>query len=132
MLDNKILPEKKLKNNGISLGIPLVLVMLSSFLFSTSLIPLPLNDLWWYLMNGEYINNNHSIPTTNIYAWTLPPDRLLYITGRQWLENIPILLLISFVTTFYAWTYDQVLLIPAIIQAAVWMKQSGEIGQCYY
>jgi len=41
----------------------------------------------------------------------------------QWLNTIPLILLVSVVTTPYAWTYDQVILIPAIIQATIWMVQ---------
>jgi hypothetical protein len=64
----------KLKHGGIGLDIIWVLVILAGFLFFTSLIPLPPNDFWWHLKIGEYIFTNHSIPTTNMYAWTLPSD----------------------------------------------------------
>jgi hypothetical protein len=49
-----------------------VLVILSGLIFFISLIPLPPNDFWWHLKTGETIFQNHAIPTTNIYAWTLP------------------------------------------------------------
>ena len=39
----------------------------------------------------------------------------------DWKNELPILLLISQVTALYTWTYDQVILIPAIIQATVWI-----------
>ncbi len=39
----------------------------------------------------------------------------------NWVDELPLLLLISQVTASYTWTYDQVILIPAIIQATVWI-----------
>src|SRR4030067_2657605 len=62
----------KTKHNGIGIDIIWVLVILAGFLFFTSLIPLPPNDYWWHLKIGEYIYINHTIPTTNMFAWTLP------------------------------------------------------------
>jgi hypothetical protein len=39
-----------------------------------SLIPLPPNDFWWHLKIGELIHTTGHIPTSNIFAWTLPAD----------------------------------------------------------
>ena len=39
----------------------------------------------------------------------------------DWLREMPIILLVSLITSPYSWTYDQVILIPVIIQAAVWL-----------
>jgi hypothetical protein len=39
----------------------------------------------------------------------------------NWLVELPLILLVSLVTSPYAWTYDQVVLIPVVIQVAVWM-----------
>jgi Glycosyltransferase family 87 len=39
----------------------------------------------------------------------------------NWLEELPILLLISILTASYSWTYDLVILIPAVLQAAIWL-----------
>lgn len=36
----------------------------------------------------------------------------------DWREQIPLLLLVSVATTSYGWTFDQVVLLPAVIQAA--------------
>jgi len=36
----------------------------------------------------------------------------------QWVEQIPLLLLVSVATTPYAWFFDQVVLLPAVLQAA--------------
>ena len=48
------------------------LVVLAGLGFYTSLVPLPPNDFWWHLKIGELISTTGSIPTTNIFAWTLP------------------------------------------------------------
>jgi Glycosyltransferase family 87 len=39
----------------------------------------------------------------------------------QWEEQLPPLLLVSYVTASYGWTFDQVIFIPALMQAAVWI-----------
>lgn len=39
----------------------------------------------------------------------------------DWANELPIILLASLITSPYAWTYDQVILIPAIIQATIWI-----------
>jgi hypothetical protein len=41
----------------------------------------------------------------------------------RWLAELPILLLVSLVTTPFAWTYDLIILLPAIIQASIWLLQ---------
>jgi hypothetical protein len=39
----------------------------------------------------------------------------------EWAEQVPILIFMSLMTTFYAWVNDYVLLFVAIIQASVWI-----------
>src|SRR5512139_3351569 len=78
------LPTKS-NQRGISLDILWVLVILSGFLFFTSLIPLPPNDFWWHLKIGEYIYTNHSIPNTNMFAWSLPAEQPFYYAA--WLAE---------------------------------------------
>jgi hypothetical protein len=39
----------------------------------------------------------------------------------NWTERLPILLLVSVSTSAYAWTFDQVVLLPAIMQSASWI-----------
>lgn len=45
-----------------------------------------------------------------------------YKAHWQWAEHLPLILLVSVTTSFFAWTYDQVVLLPAIIEAAAWIK----------
>jgi Glycosyltransferase family 87 len=40
----------------------------------------------------------------------------------NWVDELPIVLLISQLTSPYSWTYDLVILIPVVILAAVWMS----------
>lgn len=93
--------QKKLTNlinkpkfRGISLEIIWVLVILAGFLFLISLIPLPPNDFWWHLKIGEYIYINHTIPTSNIYAWTLPAGQPFYYAS--WFAELLFYLLYRF------------------------------------
>jgi Glycosyltransferase family 87 len=39
----------------------------------------------------------------------------------QWSERLPLVLLVSLTTSAYAWTFDQVVFLPAIIQGASWL-----------
>jgi hypothetical protein len=50
------------------------LVVLGGFVFFASLVPLPPNDFWWHLKIGEILFVQKTIPTSNLFSWTLPPD----------------------------------------------------------
>jgi hypothetical protein len=39
----------------------------------------------------------------------------------QWREEMPVLLLVSLLTTSYSWFFDQVVLLPCVFQAVVWL-----------
>jgi hypothetical protein len=41
----------------------------------------------------------------------------------EWRHELPILLLVSVVATSYGWLFDQIVLLPAVIQASVWTFQ---------
>jgi hypothetical protein len=43
----------------------------------------------------------------------------------DWLEQVPCIVLVSVVTSFFAWTYDQVVFFPAIIEAAIWIRRQS-------
>ncbi len=57
---------------------------------------------------------------------------LLYWCNRRqtwdWLNQTPILLLVSFITSAYTWTYDQVLLSLAALQIFAWATNTRRIG----
>jgi hypothetical protein len=76
----------KTNQRGLSLDVLWILVIISGFLVFTSLIPLPPNDFWWHLKIGEYIFTNHSIPTSNMYAWTLPANQPFFYAA--WLAEL--------------------------------------------
>ncbi len=78
-------PSKSARR-GLSLDILWPLVILAGFLFFVSLIPLPPNDFWWHLKIGQYIYTQHSIPTTNMYAWSLPADQPFFYAA--WLSEL--------------------------------------------
>ena len=61
-------------------------VICASFLFFTSLIPLIPNDFWWHLKIGEIIFQERSIPSTNIFAWTITRDQPF--TYGAWLGEL--------------------------------------------
>jgi hypothetical protein len=42
----------------------------------------------------------------------------------RWHEQLPLLSVVSVASSFFVWTYDQVVLVPAIIEAAVWLSQT--------
>lgn len=39
----------------------------------------------------------------------------------QWPERLPLILVVSLTTSAYTWTFDQVVLLPALIQGASWL-----------
>src|SRR3990170_8862022 len=87
-MDQSIDPDigKRREPGGISLDVLWLLVILSGFLFFASLIPLPPNDFWWHLKIGELIYQDGSIPTTNMFAWTLPSDQPFFYAA--WLAEL--------------------------------------------
>ena len=50
------------------------LVPLAGFGVFVSLVPQLPNDFWWHLKIGEFIYTTRTVPTTNMFAWTLPAD----------------------------------------------------------
>lgn len=49
----------------------------------------------------------------------------------SWVERQPIMLLVSLLTAPYAWTYDYVILLPAVVQAAVWLLNERKLWSTY-
>jgi Glycosyltransferase family 87 len=52
-----------------------------------------------------------------------------YFTRREswnWLSELPIILLVSLITSPYVWTYDQVILLPAILLVFIWIAREGK------
>lgn len=43
----------------------------------------------------------------------------------QWLQQMPLLLLVSLATTAFGWPYDQVVLLVPLLQMAVWLATCG-------
>lgn len=54
------------------------------------------------------------------WAWFLVRNRCAW----NWRRHGPLLLVVSVLTTPYAWLTDEVVLLPAILQAAVWVYQT--------
>ena len=64
------------------------------------------------------------LPSVVAVAW------VLYYWQRHkrqwcWLEQLPLLLLVSIASGFFAWTYDQVVLLPAIVEGAIWISHQS-------
>jgi len=68
------LPRCKLPALRLSLDSLWLLVVLVALALYISLIPQPPHDFWWHLKIGELIATTRRIPTTNIFAWTLPSE----------------------------------------------------------
>jgi hypothetical protein len=51
-------------------------------------------------------------------------------TQWNWRECLPMVLLVGFITAPYAWTYDEVILLPAILSAAVYVldQRNGRLA----
>ena len=64
-----------------------------------------------------------SLPTVIGFAW------LIYYGQRhkvrwQWSQELPLILLVSVTTSFFAWTYDHVVFLPALIEVTAWIKRT--------
>ncbi len=46
----------------------------------------------------------------------------------DWVKQMPVLLLTSQLATPFAWTFDQILLLPALMEVAVWTSQSTRLA----
>ena len=46
----------------------------------------------------------------------------------DWAEQLPLLLLVSVATAAFVWTFDLVVLLPALIQCAAWLAKRGAYG----
>jgi hypothetical protein len=51
-----------------------LVAIFACFLFLTSLMPLIPNDFWWHLKIGEIIFQEKGIPSTNMFAWSVPAE----------------------------------------------------------
>ena len=49
----------------------------------------------------------------------------------NWSRSLPILLLVTMISSPYTWTYDLVLLLPAIILGSVWLVENGKRWSTY-
>jgi hypothetical protein len=47
----------------------------------------------------------------------------------DWLDRLPLILLVSVTTTSFVWTFDLIVLLPAVIQAAVWLTKHPMPGR---
>jgi hypothetical protein len=93
-------------------------------------IPRPLDWLTPTLRSAVriFIGPHHTalqfLPSMVAVAW------VLYHWGRylqqwHWREQLPLIVLVSVVSSFFAWTYDQVAFFPAIIEGAIWIRQKA-------
>lgn len=49
--------------------------------------------------------------------------------GWNWLDRLPFVLLVSVATASFAWTFDQIVLLPALVQGMVWLANRAAFGQ---
>ncbi|HEV3261102.1 MAG TPA: glycosyltransferase 87 family protein, partial [Gemmataceae bacterium] len=74
---------------------------------------------------GEQLSWVQFLPTVLGLVWFVP----YWIRRRRtwdWAEELPVLLLVSYATALYGWLGDQVILVPALVQAAVWVYQGRQ------
>jgi glycosyl transferase family 87 len=50
----------------------------------------------------------------------------------RWREQLPLLSLVSVTSSIFVWTYDHVVLLPAIVEAAVWVIRSPKRWHSYW
>jgi hypothetical protein len=70
------------------------------------------------------------IPMVIGFAWLAGDAWHSRSRSWNWLEQMPVLLLVSFVTASYgAWPFDLVILLPAVIQVAAGLARNGDRGR---
>lgn len=78
------------------------------------------------LIFGSNRYSLHFLPSIASILWLL-----VYWWRRrgmwEWANEIPLLLMVSIATTPHAFTYDYVVLLPAVIQTSVWLLKSGQL-----
>jgi hypothetical protein len=47
----------------------------------------------------------------------------------DWLHEAPLILLVSVATASFAWTFDQIVLLPALIQCGLWLFRSDDLSR---
>jgi hypothetical protein len=63
------------------------------------------------------------LPSALAILWVLCYWRR-YSQSWQWHERMPLIVLVSVTSSFFAWTYDQVVFLPAIVAAAIQIRQT--------
>lgn len=76
------------------------------------LILLEQKSVWWRYLPGAVG-----------LVWLLDHWRRHRLNWR-WDEQLPVILLVSVTSNVFVWTYDHVILLPALIQAAAWIKRA--------
>ena len=66
----------------------------------------------------------HWLPSVAGAAWMFWYWRR-HAESWDWREQLPIVLLVAVVTASFVWTFDQIVLLPAVIQCAVWLSRSS-------
>jgi glycosyl transferase family 87 len=77
------------------------------------LILLELKSVWW-----------RYLPSAVGLVWLIDYWRR-HRRNWRWAERLPAILLVSVVTNIFFWTYDQVILLPALVQATAWIKRAN-------
>lgn len=49
----------------------------------------------------------------------------------SWINQLPLLIFVTALTTPYAWTYDLIILLPALIQASIWLVTKKIVWSTY-
>lgn len=76
------------------------------------LILLEQESVWW-----------RYLPSAVGLVWLLDHWRR-HRQNWRWDEQLPVILLVSVTSNVFVWTYDQVVLLPALIQATAWIKRA--------
>jgi hypothetical protein len=50
----------------------------------------------------------------------------------MWRERLPLVILVSVTSSFFVWTYDYVVILPALIEGATWLRQSRVPWHSYW
>jgi len=121
----------------VSVSILMLITMLFNLqVISQYLVMLQTNavSVWASPTIGMYLRR-FWLGTENFWPQFLPPVIaslcfllcwLKFHDSWNWLRSLPVLLLVTMITSPYTWTYDLVILLPVIIQGSVWLVEYGK------
>ena len=104
--------------NCVSFPVVLTLIVIT-VLFALSRQGLPDPDIWWHLHNASYLVQHHSLPSSDMYSFTVAGHPWI---NHEWLAELPY---------YFAWRILGLAGINAVMFATLTLTFLGVLYLCY-